>query len=503
MRLAELLAGLSFPEGAARSGEAATVLGSPDRDITGIAYHSQEVRPGDLFAALRGRAQDGHRFAAEASRRGAAAVLVDHPLSDISVPQVVVPNTRRALAVLADTFYGHPSRSLWLCGVTGTKGKTTTAFLIDAILRGAGQRTAVIGTLGVTENDAPKAFHATRPTTPEAPDLQRLLKELCADGVDRVVMEVTSHALDLERVDGCRFRAAVFTNVTQDHLDFHASFEEYRDAKARLFAMVDPDGVCAVNADDSSSSVMIARSRARVWTYGLERPADVRGEDLHVTLRGTRVTAVWPGGRLPLTLRLPGRFNVSNALAATAVALTQGIDPQVIRTALEGVAGIPGRFELVDEGQDFAVIVDYAHTPDSLEKVLRLAGDIGTGRRVAVFGCGGDRDRTKRPIMGRIATTLADYTVITSDNPRSEDPLAIIREIEAGAVGAGTFETEPDRRRAIERGIALARPGDVVVIAGKGHETYQILRDRTIEFDDRQVAREILRKRKGAAPGRS
>lgn len=503
MRLAELLAGLSFPGGASRSGEAATVLGSPDRDITGIAYHSQEVRPGDLFAALRGRAQDGHRFAAEASRRGAAAVLVDHALSEISIPQVVVPDTRRGLAVLADAFYGHPSRHLWVCGVTGTKGKTTTAFLIDAILREAGQRTAVIGTLGVTAGGAPKAFHATRPTTPEAPDVQRLLKELRADGVDRVVMEVTSHALDLARVDGCRFRAAVFTNVTQDHLDFHASFEEYRDAKARLFAMVDPDGVCAVNADDASSSVMIARSRARVWTYGLDRPADVRGEDLRVTLRGTRFTAVWPGGRLPLTLRLSGRFNVSNALAATAVALTQDIDAQAIRTALEGVAGIPGRFELVDEGQDFAVVVDYAHTPDSLEKVLRLAGEIGGGRRLAVFGCGGDRDRTKRPIMGRIATTLADYTVITSDNPRSEDPVAIIREIEAGAVGAGRFETEPDRRRAIERGIALARPGDVVVIAGKGHETYQILGDRTIDFDDRQVAREILRKRKGAAPGRS
>lgn len=502
MRLADLVAGLSFPGGASRSGETATVLGSPDRDVTGIAYHSQEVRPGDLFAALRGRATDGHRYAAEAVRRGAAAVLVDHPLPDISSPQIVVADTRRALALVAAAFYGHPSRHLWLCGVTGTKGKTTTVLLIEAILRTAGERTAVIGTLGVTALGAPKEFHATRPTTPEAPDLQRLLSDLRAEGVERVVMEVTSHALDLGRVDGCRFRAAVFTNVTQDHLDFHASFEQYRDAKSRLFATVDADGICVANADDASSAVMIGRSRAPVRTYGLDLPADVRGEDLELTLRGTRFTAVWPGGRMNLALRLPGRFNVSNALAATALALTQGVDPQVIRTALEAVRGIPGRFELVDEGQDFAVIVDYAHTPDSLEKVLRLAGEIGGGRRVAVFGCGGDRDRTKRPIMGRIATTLADYTVITSDNPRSEDPLAIIREIEAGAVGTG-FETEPDRRRAIERGIALARPGDVVVIAGKGHETYQILRDRTVAFDDRQVAREILRTRKGALPGRS
>jgi UDP-N-acetylmuramoyl-L-alanyl-D-glutamate--2,6-diaminopimelate ligase len=502
MRLADLLAGLSVPGDTSRPRETA-VLGSPERDVTGIAYHSREVRAGDLFAALRGRAEDGHRYAAEAVRRGAAAVLVDHPMPEISVPQVVVPDTRRALAVLAAAFYGHPSRHLWLCGVTGTKGKTTTAFLIEAVLREAGHRTAAIGTLGVTALGAPKAFHATRPTTPEAPDLQRLLSDLRAEGVDRVVMEVTSHALDLGRVDGCRFRAAVFTNVTQDHLDFHTSFEQYRDTKGRLFAMVDADGVCVINADDASSPVMMERSRARVWTYGLERPADVRGEDLHLTLTGTRFTAVWPGGRLPLALRLPGRFNVSNALAAASLALAQDVDPRVIRNALEGVSGIPGRFEVVDEGQDFAVIVDYAHTPDSLEKVLRLAGEIGTGRRLAVFGCGGDRDRTKRPIMGRIATTLADYTVITSDNPRSEDPVAIIREIEAGAVGAGAFETEPDRRRAIERGIALARPGDVVVIAGKGHETYQILGDRTVEFDDRQVAREILRKRKGARPGRS
>ncbi len=502
MRLADLLAGLSVPGRGSPPVEAA-VLGSPERDVTGIAYHSREVRPGDLFAALRGHAEDGHRYAAEAVGRGAAAVLVDHPLPEIAVPQVVVPDTRRALALLAAAFYGHPSRHLWVCGVTDTKGKTTTAFLIDAVLREAGYRTAAIGTLGVTALGAPKEFHATRPTTPEAPDLQRLLSDLRADGVDRVVMEVTSHALGLGRVDGCRFRAAVFTNVTQDHLDFHASFEQYRDTKARLFTLVDADGVCVINADDASSPVMIGRSRAPVWTYGLERAADVRGEDLHLTLTGTRFTAVWPGGRLPVALRLPGRFNVSNALAAAALALAQGVAPRAIRDALEGVSGIPGRFEVVDEGQDFAVIVDYAHTPDSLEKVLRLAGEIGTGRRLAVFGCGGDRDRTKRPVMGRIATTLADYTVITSDNPRSEDPVAIIREIEAGAVGAGTFETEPDRRRAIERGIALARPGDVVVIAGKGHETYQILGERTVEFDDRQVAREILRKRKGAAPRRS
>ncbi len=492
MRLKSLLAVLpSSP-----AGDRPTVVGVADREITGLAYNSESVRPGDLFAAIRGFSHDGHRYAADAVRRGASALLVDHPLPDVATTQVVVPDTRSALAALAAVFYGDPSRYLWVCGVTGTKGKTTTTYFIDAILRTAGRRTAVIGTLGAQALGVPVEFHATTPTTPEAPDLQRLLRDLRNAGVEQVVMEVTSHALELGRVEACRFRAAVFTNLTQDHLDFHGNLERYREAKSRLFAMVDPDGVCIVNADDPSAPFMRARSRARVITYGLEPAAEVRAEDLHLTPRGVRFTAVWPGGGLPLALRLPGRFNVSNALAALAVGLAQDMDPDVMRAALAAVYGVPGRFESVDEGQEFSVIVDYAHTPDSLEKVLRLAGEIATGRRIVVFGCGGDRDRTKRPVMGRIATTLADVAIITSDNPRSEDPVAIIREIEAGAAGAVNFETEPDRRRAIERAIHKARPGDVVVIAGKGHETYQILGDRVVDFDDRQVAREILRARR-------
>jgi UDP-N-acetylmuramoyl-L-alanyl-D-glutamate--2,6-diaminopimelate ligase len=263
--------------------------------------------------------------------------------------------------------------------------------------------------------------------------------------------------------------------------------------------MLDPGGMSVINADDPSGHAMSARSRAPVWTYGMDPSARVRGEDLRSSPRGTRFTVVWPGGRTPVELSLPGRFNVSNALAAFTVGLSLGIDPGVIREALEGVRGVPGRFEMVDEGQDFVVIVDYAHTPDSLEKVVRLAAEINNGRRLVVFGCGGDRDRTKRPLMGRIATQLADYAIFTSDNPRSEDPAAIIREIEAGTSGARNYESQPDRRRAIERVIALAQPGDVVVIAGKGHETYQILRDGVIDFDDRQVAREVLRRRLSTA----
>ncbi len=489
MRLADLLAGLSSP----------ALMGPPDCDVTGLAYHSQSVQPGDLFAALHGASHDGHQFVADAVRRGARAVLVDHPLPDVGATQVVVPDTRRALAVVASAFYGDPSRHLWICGVTGTKGKTTTTYFIEAILRAADRHTAVVGTLGVRALGAPLDFHATTPTTPEAPDLHRLLRDLRTAGVDHVVMEVTSHALELGRVDACRFQAAVLTNVGRDHLDFHKDLEHYTKAKSRLFALVEPEGVSVVNADDPSASLMSARSRARVVTYGVERTAQIRAEDIHLAQRITQFTAVWAGGRLPLALRLPGRFNVSNALAAMAIGLARNIDPGVIRTALESVPGIPGRFELVDEGQKFAVIVDYAHTPDSLEKVLRLAREIGSGRCIVVFGCGGDRDRTKRSLMGGIATALADLAIITSDNPRSEEPMAIIREIESGASGATNFEIEPDRRRAIERGIHTARAGDVVVIAGKGHETYQILRDRVIDFDDRQVAREILRaQREGA-----
>lgn len=502
MRLADLMTALlSSPAG---DSEAARpiLLGSGDREVTGLAYHSQQVQPGDLFAALRGSSQDGHRYAADAVRRGAVALLVDHPLPDVEAAQIVTPDTRRALAHLAAAFYGAPSRDLWVCGVTGTNGKTTTTYLIDAILRRAGWRTAVIGTLGVRALGRPVEFHATTPTTPEAPDLQRLLRDLRASGASHVTMEVTSHALALARVEACRFRAAVFTNLTQDHLDFHGDLARYRDAKSRLFAMVDPDGASVVNADDPSASVMSARSRAAVWTYGMTADALVRATELETTPRGTRFVVSWPGGRAPLLLPLVGRFNVSNALAAFAAALAQGTAPDVILAALAAVAPVPGRFEPVDEGQEFAVIVDYAHTPDSLEKVLRLAADLSRGRRLVVFGCGGDRDRTKRPIMGRIATELADYAVFTSDNPRSEDPEAIIREIAAGAAGRRNFESDPDRRRAIERAIDLARPGDVLVIAGKGHETYQILADRVVEFDDRQVVREILRRRERLGPVR-
>ena len=492
MRVQDLVAALAA---GAATGPAVSVVGDPGREFTGLANDSRSVRPGDLFAAIRGFAQDGHRYAADAVRRGAAVLLVDHPLADLPVTQVVAQDTRRAFAGAAAAFYRAPSRELCLAGVTGTNGKTTTTFLVDAILRAARRRSAVIGTLGVQIDGAPVEFHATTPTTPEASDLQRLLREMVDRGVQDVTMEVTSHALELERVAGCRFVTAVFTNLTQDHLDLHGTLEAYRDAKARLFAMVEPDGVGIVNADDPCGDAMARASRAPVWTYGIDGPARIRAEGLSLTPRGTAMTVVWPAGRLPVALPLPGRFNVSNALAAFAVGLSRGVPAETIRGVLETTAGVPGRFEPVDEGQPFAVIVDYAHTPDSLEQVLRLSAEIAQGRRIVVFGCGGDRDRTKRPVMGRIGTTLADYAFFTSDNPRSEDPELILREIEAGVPGARNYTSEADRRVAIEQAIAMAKPGDVVVIAGKGHETYQIVGDQVIDFDDRAVAREVLRGR--------
>jgi UDP-N-acetylmuramoyl-L-alanyl-D-glutamate--2,6-diaminopimelate ligase len=492
MRVTDLVAALAAEDGGAAT---VSVLGGEGWEFGGLAHDSRSVRPGDLFAAIRGFTQDGHRYAADAVRRGAAVLLVDHPLADLAATQVVVPNTRRAFAATAAAFYRHPSRELNVCGTTGTNGKTTTAFLVDAILRAAGRRSAVIGTLGVQLDGAPVEFHATTPTTPEASDLQRLLREMRDRGVQDVTMEVTSHALELDRVAECRFVTAVFTNLTQDHLDLHGTLEAYRDAKARLFAMLEPGGVAIVNADDSYGDAMARASRAPVWTYGIDRPARIRAETLTLSPRGTGMTVVWPEGRVPVALPLPGRFNVSNALAAFAVGLSRGVPAETMRRVLESTPGVPGRFEPVDEGQPFAVIVDYAHTPDSLEQVLRLAREISPGRRIVVFGCGGDRDRAKRPIMGRIGTTLADYAFFTSDNPRGEDPEAILREIEAGAAGARNFSSEVDRRLAIEQAIALARPGDVVVIAGKGHETYQIVGDQVIDFDDRAVAREVLRAR--------
>jgi UDP-N-acetylmuramoyl-L-alanyl-D-glutamate--2,6-diaminopimelate ligase len=490
----------------------AQVHGSAGESVSGVAYHSQSVRPGALFVAIRGAHHDGHAFVADALRQGATALVVDHLVdAPPHVAQIVVADTRVALAALSATFFGHPSHEVTLVGITGTKGKGTTAYLLEAALSRGGQRAGVIGTLGVKLDAQETPLDRT---TPEAPDLQRILRQMADAGVRVVVMEVASHALVLHRVASCLYRGAVFTNLTQDHLDFHKTLDAYRAAKRMLFEMVVPDGVSIVNADDPSAPVMAEASRATVITYGLGAHADVRADDVQLRLDGADFVAVTPHGKTAVHMRLPGRFNVSNALAAIAAAQHQGVALDVIARALGEFTGVPGRFESVHEGQPFGVIVDYAHTPDSLENVLRVARDFTRGRLLVVFGCGGDRDRTKRPVMGRIAAQLADVAVVTSDNPRSEEPGVIIEEIlrgtavpAAGPSGARTtarahIEVEPDRRQAITRTLESARPGDVVVIAGKGHEPYQEIKGVKYPFDDRVVAREVLQSLHGSRPAR-
>ncbi len=476
--------------------DAPSVVGDAGREIRGLAYDSREVHPGFLFAALRGASHDGHAFIAEAVTRGAAAVLVER---DVPVPSgttvVRVASSRRALAQISAAFFGDPSGRLRLIGVTGTNGKGAVTYLVDAILRAAGRTCGIIGTMGIVIDGE---VLPTARTTPEAPDLQRALHTMVERGRQYVAVEVASHALAQDRVTGCRFEVGVFTNLTRDHLDFHGTMEAYRATKARLFALVPPSGWAILNADDSASEVMRAVTRGQVMTYGLRGAADVRGRDLRLHLRGSEFVAETPAGTMPVTLRLAGAFNAANALAAIAVGVTQSVSLATIAEALAVMPGIPGRFESVDEGQEFAVIVDYAHTPDGLENVLRTAREVTRGRLIAVFGCGGDRDRTKRPMMGRIAAEWADHAIVTSDNPRNEDPVAIIDEVRPG-VDEGVrgrnvrVDYESDRRRAINLAIAAAQAGDLVMIAGKGHETTQTIAGVNHPFDDRQVAREILR----------
>jgi len=471
--------------------------GDPARTVSGLAYDSRRVGPGFVFVAVRGFTTDGHLFLRDAVNRGAAGVVVEDPLP---VPPgttwVQVADTRLALARLAAHFYGHPDRAFPVVGVTGTNGKTTTTHLVRSIYRAAGLKTGLSGTVHNLVGD--QVLPGER-TTPESLDLYRLLAGMREAGVQAVVLEVSSHALALSRVEGVEFDAAVFTNLTQDHLDFHRDMDAYLAAKAGLFRSLGAtnykatDKFAVINADDPSGNYLARECRVRVLRYGLREECDVWASDVTVSPEGTSLTVHGSFGTLPLRLRLTGMFNVYNALAACTVGIGAGLDPGVVRAGLESQGGVSGRFELVDEGQDFTVLVDYAHTPDGLENVLKTAREFTRGRLVAVFGCGGDRDRQKRPLMGAIGAGLADFTVLTSDNPRSEDPLQILREVEAGAkAGGGSFTVEPDRREAIRLALAGARAGDTVVIAGKGHEDYQLVGALKLPFDDRVVARAIL-----------
>jgi UDP-N-acetylmuramoyl-L-alanyl-D-glutamate--2,6-diaminopimelate ligase len=448
------------------------IVGDTAVEISDLAHDTRSVTPGALFFCVRGARFDGHELADRAIDAGAAGLVVERPVAS-RVPQVVVEDSRRAMAIAAVEFFEHPSDELQIAAVTGTNGKTTTAFLLYSILEGAGRKPGLLGTI------ESRIGGETRPairTTPEAIELQRAFREMLDAGDLSAAMEATSHGSELGRLDGIRFSSLAFTNLTQDHLDLHGTMEKYFEAKRRLF--VDGSPPAAINIGDAWGRKLV-EDRPDALTYGFADDAEIRPEALD-----------------SIDLKLKGRFNVENALAAMASCRLLGIDDDAIARGLEAVDGVPGRFEAVDEGQPFTVVVDYAHTPDSLENVLTTARELTSSRVICVFGCGGDRDREKRPIMGRIAAELADVPIVTSDNPRSEDPGAIIDEILAGI--DGDAEIIQDRRSAIAHAIEAAEPHDVVVIAGKGHEQGQQFRDRTVPFDDREVAREALRRLRAA-----
>ncbi len=488
-----------------------SVSGRLDTDVTGVAYDSRKVSPGNLFVAIPGTRTDGQKLLEEDVGRGAAGLVV-RDLADAkarglnsSVAVVEAGDIRRVLAHVADAFYAHPSGRVRVIGMTGTNGKTTWTYLTESIFQAAGWKTGVIGTVsyrwGREPGDPPENERPAGQTTPEAPDLQGLLREMADEGVDYCLMEVSSHGLCLERVRGISFEAAVFSNLTQDHLDFHATLEDYFEAKRSLFTQ-HPVRRAVVNLDDPYgeriwADVKDTPAGEAGFTYGLSPHSSVTARDVKSDGSGLQFRLIGPGVEIPVRLRLLGSHNVYNALAAAATALALGIGPEFVADGLERLECAPGRFERVDLGQPFAVAVDYAHTEDALRRVLKTARELVGGRLIVVMGCGGDRDRSKRPRMGAAAAEAADHVVVTSDNPRTEDPEAILREIEPGILGLGSgrasHEMCVDRKEAIGRALAMASPGDGVVIAGKGHETYQIVGREVLPFDDREEARKALR----------
>ncbi|MDP6978401.1 MAG: UDP-N-acetylmuramoyl-L-alanyl-D-glutamate--2,6-diaminopimelate ligase [Myxococcota bacterium] len=486
-----------------------------DPVIRGVSYDSRKVAPGDLFVALRGSVADGHDYLSRAIDLGAVALLVETaPSADTlgSAVAVVVPDSRRAMARLAPRFYGEPASEMTLVGVTGTNGKTSTSYLVESILQRARMRTGLIGTVEVRyAGEVQVAVN----TTPESLDLQATLRSMCTQNVDHVVMEVSSHGLELERIHGCGFRVAAMTNLTQDHLDFHGDMDAYRSSKVRLFSeYLDANGCAVVNVDDPSAAHFLDAARERgarclEVSRDAKREAHVRVSDAQITLDGSRVSLALPSGPLDVELPLLGDFNLENLVVAVGIAVALEIEPEVIAEGIQHCPQVPGRMEVVEARNDAhpTVVVDYAHTPDAVDKLLAAVRPLVKGRSIAVFGCGGDRDRAKRPLMAEAVAKHSDLAIATSDNPRTEDPLAILRDVEAGLGGLTRVEaaaldqshraytTLPDRSEAIAHAVAIAEPEDAVVLAGKGHEDYQIVGTVKLPFDDRDQARRALRAR--------
>lgn len=461
-----------------------SIAGDAGVAVSDIIYDSRRARPDTVFVAIRGQLADGHAFAREAESAGCVALVTEEPVDGAEVTQFIVSDTRAALAVMSATLFNRPSEKLSLAGITGTNGKTTTAYFLESIYHAAGFKAGLIGT--VEYRVAGERRPVTR-TTPESYDLQRLLGEMAGVGVTHAAMEVSSHAVDMKRVAGCSFAVKAFTNLSQDHLDYHGDMERYFAAKRRF--MEEP-GPAVINIDDEYGR-RLAEELPGAVTFSLDTESDYRAIEIKNTVGGSAFVLRAPDGVFRMAVNLPGGFNVENAAAAAAAARAQGVDWEAIISGVADLEAVPGRFERLDSGTGFTVVIDYAHTPDGLAKAVALAKGLTKGRVITVFGCGGDRDKTKRPLMGRAATAMSDLTIVTSDNPRSEKPEDIIEDILKGC--GGKAAAEPDRRSAIRMAMEAAKPGDIVIIAGKGHEKEQILSTGTIEFDDRAIAEDTLK----------
>ncbi len=463
--------------------------GSVDTEFKKVEYDSRKVSENDAFLCITGFKTDGHKYALNAVKSGASVIFCEKEIEGIdeNVTVIKFENTRKALAHIAAEFYGRPSERMNVVGVTGTNGKTTTTFLIKSVLDKIGHKTGIIGTI---ENRIGDEVIPTERTTPESLELQELFKRMADEGCKDVVMEVSSHALDLHRVDEIRYNIGIFTNLTQDHLDYHITMENYKIAKSLLFERCLSS---VINIDDEAGDFMVSKSKGRVITFAIDKKADLQAENIHISADGVKFTLDYEGEEYPVSLNTPGKFSIYNALGAIGACILMGIDMNTIIEGLSKNKGVSGRFQTVRSKRGFNAIVDYAHTPDGLENILKTAKEFVKGRIITVFGCGGDRDRTKRPIMGEIAGIYSDYCVITSDNPRTEDPARILDDVEPGTKKSGCeYIKIVDRREAINYAVKMAKEGDVVVVAGKGHENYQIFADKTIHFDDVEEVRKAF-----------
>jgi len=484
LKLGKVLQGLEYE-----------IRGSDHGEISGISYDSRTIRRGDLFVAISGMRVDGHDFVYEAAQKGAAAILVEQAIPGLDRTQIITADTRLALGLVSANFYDHPSQKLRVLGITGTNGKTTSTYLVKYILEQAGYKVGLIGTIETLIGDA--VLESGR-TTPESLELQRLFAEMVEKGMEYVVMEVSSHALDLHRTYGISFAGALFTNLSQDHLDYHTTMEEYFAAKAKLFEHL--HGPAIINADDSWGTRLLAFPSGHAGSYGVENPADFQAEKIQLENGGVSYILKSKVGQIPIHLKLTGYFNVYNSLGAAALCMSQGVSLTQIQTGLQLAQGVPGRFERIENDLGLNCVVDYAHTPHGLENVLASGRELTPrGRLIVVFGAGGDRDTGKRPLMGAVAARLADFAIITSDNPRSEDPAVICSSIEKGLLSANPevdYAIVVDRREAIDRAIKMATPDDFVIVAGKGHETYQEFASGRIHFDDREEVRRTIKELK-------